>query len=93
MICELFLTVALALPASSFSRPQILTENVVADELRKLRDFIQKHVPGAEITVTIDDTDFTESGMEKFPVTWRGMYVWIRRPTVRDTPPINRRSS
>lgn len=89
----LFLTVALSLPGCSYPHVKILSENVVADELRKLRDFIQKQIPGAEITVTIDETDYTDSGMEKFPVTWRGMYLWIRRPTVMDNPPINRRSA
>lgn len=87
MIPEVFLVCALSLPVVSCSADRI------AEELRHLREFIHHNVPGAEVVLTVYDNDMTRAGMERLPFKWREMNIWIKRPTVRDTPPINRRSA
>lgn len=80
MIRESFLICALSLPLANAPRPMLAESNPLAEEIKQLRDFIQKHVPDSEITITPPRQEMP--GWERFPLTWRDMWIWIRRPEV-----------
>lgn len=80
----------LALPLVNFPRSEMSANNQVADELRRLRDFVQQIVPGAQVVITPHDREL-DPPWERLPFTWRDMFIWIKRPIVYDEPPMNRR--
>lgn len=70
----------LALPSTHFH--PIVPGNKTAEDLRRLRDFVQSHVPGAEISITIPGVEMP--GWERLPLVWGEMIIWIKRPIVYD---------
>lgn len=77
-------------PAVNFRQVELAQANQAAEELRQLREFIRRNVPGAEIVITPPGQDMRPP-WERLPFTWRDMLIWIKRPIVYDGPPMNRR--
>lgn len=61
-----------------------MVEQLNKDEIDKLREFIHKISPGAEITITPPDQEMSE--WERLPFTWRGLWIWIKRRPIDDLP-------
>ncbi len=86
MIAEAFLTCALALPAANHTRPAISYSSAMKDEVEKLKDFIHKNNPDAEIFITPHGQrdKLHEYGWERVPFNWRGNEIWIQRKPKSD---------
>lgn len=74
-------------PPSLFStRPPIVSYHAVKTEEENLIDWLKKNNPGAEVFIhenpQIDK--LREIGWERFPATWRGKQIWIKRKPVKD---------
>ena len=82
MIRAVILACALALPPGNFHFPIMADSFDIEAELKQIKAFIEKNSPGAEIIITVYDTDLREEGLERLPFKWRGMNVWIKRATV-----------
>lgn len=74
----LFLVCALALSPMAFNG-----ESKV-DTIKKLRDYIRSVVPDAEMVIVPAEQGPPNIAWERFPLTWGGMEIWIKRPTVYD---------
>jgi hypothetical protein len=80
---SLFLIASLALRPVSFSHPPDDVPRM--EEINQLKDFIRKIAPGAGVCLTAPHpTQHPGMGWERFPLTYKGFWIWIRRPTVRD---------
>ncbi len=78
MKAALFLSCALALSPVSFDG-----ESKV-DTIKRLRDYIQEHYPGAEMVIIPSEQPPPSVGWEQVPLTWGGMEIWIKREPVSD---------
>lgn len=81
MIAEAFLVCALSLPSPSFTRPAIVSYQAAKSEEERLKDFIHKNDPDAEVFITPKGQEgkLKEHGFERLPFTWRGNEIWIQR--------------
>lgn len=86
MIAECFLVAALALPASYFTRPPIVSWSMAKSEEDRLRDWIRKHNEVEEIFIHPEPQEevLHKNGWEKVPFTWRGNKIWIKRKPKSD---------
>lgn len=77
---ELFLAIALAMPSPWFTRPRLVPYFMASEEDR-IRDWIKKNNPGAEVFIHPEPQEekLKEDGWEKVPFTWRGNKIWIQR--------------
>lgn len=91
MTTELFLICALSLPATHHSRPEITPWQMVRSEVDRLKDFIHKNNPDAEIFIHPEPQEekLREYGWEKVPFTWRGNKIWIKRKPNPDVKHLN----
>lgn len=82
----LFLICALSMPAASFTRPAIVSWFAAKSEEDRLRDFIHRNDPDAEIFITPkgDAKTLWEYGYERVPFTWRDKEIWIQRKPKHD---------
>lgn len=83
----LLLTVALALPGTHYRAEMTDDDKARVEEIRKIRDFINSVVPGADIVIPPKNTPkdrLRELGLERVPLVWRGNMIYIRRPPVYD---------
>lgn len=89
MINALFLICALSLPAAHSGHAQMTESNQIERELKRLRDFIHKNNPDAEVFITPKGQadKLKEHGYEKIPFTWRDQEIWIQRKPRPDTRP------
>lgn len=81
-----FLLCALALPPSNFTRPPVVSHYAAKSEEQKLRDFIERNAPGAEVFIHPNPQRdrLKEYGWERVPFTWRGNDIWIKRKPASD---------
>lgn len=86
MLIEAFLICALMLPSGSFTHPAIVSYQTAKSEEERLRDWIHKNNPGAEVFIHPNpQTDkLKEAGYEKVPFSWRGNQIWIQRKPKSD---------
>ena len=75
---ELFIACALALSPMAFNGPSKY------DTIKALREYIKTHYPGAEMVIVPSLQGPPSIEWERFPMTWGGMEIWIKRPTVYD---------
>ena len=86
----LFLICALSLPATHYHLEITDDDRARIEEIRKIREFINKVHPGAGIVIvppgSQDDELLRDSGLERLPFTYRGDQIYIRRKPVSDKP-------
>lgn len=83
---ELFLACALALPASSYTKPSILSWNTTANAEQQLIDWLKKNNPDCEVFINPKPQEglLKEHGWERFPAKINGKEVWIQRKPKSD---------
>lgn len=78
---------ALALPAVHY-KTEILEDEQKIEEIRRLREFIERVAPGAQVWIvppgSTKDEVAKKSHLERLPFTWNGDNIYIRRKTVYD---------
>jgi hypothetical protein len=81
-----FLTCAMSLPALNYTRPAIVSYHAARNEEDKLRDWIQKNNPDSDVFIHENPQEgkLKEYGWERFPATYKGKQIWIRRSPVSD---------
>jgi len=81
VVAEAVLICALSLPASHFTRPTIGPWQLMKDEIERLKDFIHRNDPDAEIFIHPEPQEekLKEDGWERVPFTWKGNKIWIKR--------------
>lgn len=87
MIAEAaFLVCALALPSTHFTRPAIVSWYAIRSEEDKLKAWIRKNNPGADVFITPkgEADKLREHGWEKAPFTWKDKEIWIQRKPKSD---------
>lgn len=82
MIPEVFLVCALAVPSTYHSRPWFASQ----DEKSKIVDWIRKWNPGSDVFIhpQPQEDKLKEDGWERFPATWKGEKIWIKRKPKSD---------
>lgn len=82
----MFLICALSVPASHFTRPPIVPWQLANSEEDRLRDWIKKNNPNAEIYIHPNPQEgkLKELGWERIPFTWNGKQIWIQRKPKND---------
>lgn len=85
---ELFLICALSLPSTHHTRPEITPWQMVKSEIERLKDFIHKNNPDAEIFIHPNPQEdvLRKNGWERVPFEWRGNKIWIKRKPKADGP-------
>lgn len=86
MIAEAFLVCALAVPSLRFTRPAIISWFAAKSEESKLIDWIKKNNPDSEVFINEkpQEEKLKEYGWERFPATYKGKQIWIRRKPISD---------
>lgn len=77
---------ALSLPSTHHSWPGIVPYQMIKSEVDRLKEFIHKTDPEAEIFITPQGQEgrLKEYGWERVPWTWRGNQIWIQRKPATD---------
>jgi hypothetical protein len=72
---------ALSLPARWHTWPRIVSYQMAKSEEEKIRDFIHKGAPDAEIFIheNPQEDKLKENGWERVPFVWGGKKIWIKR--------------
>lgn len=87
MISELFLICAMNLPPMAWNGPpRVKAIQMMDREEQRLRDWIHKNNPDADIFIYPNPQEETlkENGYERVPFTWRGNQIWIKRKPQSD---------
>lgn len=76
----------LSLPASHFTRPAIIPYQAAKSEEEQLTDWLRKNNPDAEVFIheKPQERKLKEHGWERFPATWNGKQIWIKRKPIYD---------
>lgn len=77
---------ALAPPSPNFTRPPIVSYHMARSEEEQLVDWLKKNNPGVEVFIhpTPQEGKLKEWGWERFPATYKGKQIWIKRPPKSD---------
>lgn len=83
---EVFLICAMALPASNFTRPAIVSWHAAKSEEEQLKDWLKKHdeIDDVFITPKGQRDKLKEYGWEQVPFTWKDNEIWIQRKPKTD---------
>lgn len=86
MIAELFLTCALSLPSTNFTRPPITPWQASKDQEDKLAEWLRKHAEIDDVFITPKGQrdKLKESGWEQVPFTIDDKEIWIQRKQKND---------
>lgn len=86
MIAEAFLICALAVPATNFTRPPILSWIFMKNEEEQLTDWLKKHNEIDEVFITPrgQEDKLKEYGWERVPFTIHDKEIWIQRKPKSD---------
>lgn len=79
---------ALALPSPHYRTEMTDDDRAKVEDYRKLRDFIEKNAPGAQVMIvptgSIKERIAEETGLERLPFTYDNNSIFIRRRPVFD---------
>lgn len=86
IIAEIFLTMALALPAEHFTQPTVVRWSMARSEEEKLTEWLRKNNPDAEVFINErpQEDELKQNGWERVPINWRGKQIWIKRKPATD---------